>query len=46
MQDLVHIMIEGAVEGINCRGRHRLEYMKQIAADVGCGNCAQEISRG
>ena len=28
--------MEGRVEDKNCRGRPRLEYVKQIASDVGC----------
>lgn len=33
---LVSLVMEGTVEGKNCRGRQRLQYATQILEDVGC----------
>lgn len=33
--------MEGKVEGKRCRGRSRLEYVRQITEDVNCGSCCQ-----
>ena len=33
---IVALILEGQVEGKNCVGRPRLEYVKQIVGDVGC----------
>jgi len=35
-QGITSVVLEGAVEGKNCRGRQRFEYIQQIAEDVGC----------
>ena len=35
---LVNIALEGKIEGKNCRGRPRLDYVRQIINDVGCRN--------
>ena len=35
---IASLVMEGRVEDKNCRGRPRLEYVKQIASDVGCGS--------
>ena len=33
---ILGLMMEGLVEGSNGRGRPRLQYLRQIAEDVGC----------
>ena len=33
---ILGLMMEGLVEGSNGRGRPRLQYLRQIADDVGC----------
>ena len=35
---IASLVMEGRFEDRNCRGRPRLEYVKQIAADVGCSS--------
>ena len=35
-EGLVKTILEGSVEGRNCRGRPRLEYIRQVMEDTGC----------
>ena len=43
-EGLTSLVLEGAAEGKNCRGRQRLEYIQQIIEDVGC-QCYSEMKR-
>jgi len=40
-ESLTNTVLEGMVEGENCRGRQRMEYLPQIAEDVSCRNYAE-----
>ena len=33
---MIHTILEGMVEGVNCRGRPRLGFIQQIMKDTGC----------